>query len=272
MSKPQTIQGCLIILFLVLSQGLYAQEGHKMGTQDVTSYMASGKSSVSEPIENYQDLLTDELYGEDGVVNTDIHIPDPLYYFNYVMYSFNDGFYYCLLKPITTGYKHVTPAPVRSGIQNFFHNLLSPVRLVNNLLQGKIKSAGTEVEIFLINSTIGLLGFMTPAQDQFEIYTSDEDLGQTLGSYDIGDGFYLVLPFLGPSTLRDTIGIIGDSFLKPVSYIESVELAVGITAFDTVNRTSFTLGDYDILKKSALDPYQALKSVYIQNRYYKINH
>jgi len=197
-------------------------------------------------------------------------VADPLYYFNYAMYSFNDILYFALLKPIATGYKAIMPTIVRQGVNNFFYNLLFPVRFSNNLFQGEIKDAGTEIEIFLINSTIGVLGFGQVAQNEFGLKTSDEDLGQTFGSYSIGNGFYLVLPVLGPSTLRDAVGLAGDYFLKPINYVDSRELSFGITFYDTINSLSFHLGRYAAIKAAAIDPYVAIRNAYIQTREKKI--
>jgi len=199
-----------------------------------------------------------------------IEVADPLYYFNYAMYSFNDFLYFNALKPLASGYKKILPAAVRRGVRNFFHNLMFPVRLTNNLLQGKIEEAGREIEIFFINTTAGVAGFSQVAQNEFNLFTSNEDLGQTLGSYSIGDGFYIVLPVLGPSSLRDAVGRAGDYFLTPVNYVEPLELNLGIKALDTINAVSFRLGDYEILKKASFDPYTALKNAYFQNRREKI--
>lgn len=250
--------------------------------QNDKTLLAQSKQSISQKEESNEkpDMnLSDETLNEDS--DDDLFddfedstqsqvIADPLYYFNYAMYSFNDFLYFAALKPLATGYKAITPTIVRTGVFNFFHNLLFPVRFVNNLLQGKIRDAGTEVEIFLINTTIGVVGFAQVAQNEFDLYTSNEDLGQTLGSYSIGNGFYLVLPILGPSSLRDTVGLVGDYFLTPVNYVEPDYLKYGIKTFDVINATSFRIGDYEALKKASFDPYIALKDAYIQNRKKKI--
>ena len=193
-------------------------------------------------------------------------VADPIYYFNYAMYTVNDRVYFYLLKPIASGYKAVVPAPARKGIRNFFHNLLFPVRFVNNLLQGKLHQASDEIGIFLVNTTAGVLGFNQTAQKYLDMHTNTEDLGQTLGTYQITEGFYLVLPFFGPSTLRDTLGRAGDSLISPLNHVEPWELAWGLRTLDTVNQTSFRIGDYEDLKAASLDPYTALKNAYIQNR------
>ncbi len=215
-------------------------------------------SSDNEMLDDYQDS---------GKIQP---VSDPLYYFNYAMYTFNDVLYFAVLQPISSSYKVLTPPMFRKGVKNFFHNLFFPVRFVNNLLQGQVKDAGTEIEIFLINTTIGVLGFGQVAQNEFGLKTCDEDLGQTFGSYTIGNGFYLVLPVLGPSTLRDAVGLAGDSFLNPINYVDPWELSMGIKSYDTINSLSFRLGDYEALKAAAVEPYVAIRNAYIQNREKKI--
>lgn len=209
-----------------------------------------------------QDL--NELYAEAeaGVV----HVADPIEPFNRAMYHFNDKFYFWILKPVAQGYKFLVPTPLRTGVKNFFYNLITPVRMVNCILQGKFYSAGTEFTRFVINSTVGMLGFVDPAQNYPMLKAKEEDLGQTFGNYGIGNGFYIVWPFLGPSTLRDTVGMAGDLFLNPVNYVRPAEAALGITAYEKVNTTSFYIGDYEAIKEASLDPYSAIRNAYIQNR------
>ncbi len=210
-------------------------------------------------------LEVDDLFAEYESDKKEPTVPDPLYWFNYSMYHFNDKLYFWGLKPLAQGYKFVAPVELRRGINNFFYNILFPVRLVNNLLQGKIISAGQEFSIFMIN-TMGSLGFERIAQEKHGFKDSREDLGQTLGSYGLGQGFYLVLPFLGPSSLRDFAGTAGDYFLNPTGYIDSNEVKVGGTALDVINGTSLRIGDYEALKEAAFDPYIALKDAYLQLR------
>jgi phospholipid-binding lipoprotein MlaA len=117
---------------------------------------------------------------------------------------------------------------------------------------------------------VGVLGFGNPAKKYPELNPSEEDLGQTLGAYGIGNGLYIVWPILGPSTLRDSVGLVGDLLLNPVSYVEPTEAAIGITGYETVNDTSFKIGDYESLKKAAINPYEALRDAYIQHRKSKV--
>jgi len=246
---------------------LYVVPGTKQNDKIMLAQNRQPISNEKEPVDELDDDFFDEDFDDTKQIQ---QIADPLYYFNYAMYSFNDFLYFGALKPLATGYKAITPTIMRQGVNNFFHNLLFPVRFVNNFLQGKIKKAGIEVEIFLINSTIGIAGFGKVAQNRFDLYTSNEDLGQTLGSYSIGNGFYLVLPILGPSSLRDTLGLAGDYFLTPVNYVDPWELSLGIKSYGSINSLSFRLGDYEALKKAAFDPYISLKDAYIQNRNEKI--
>jgi len=164
----------------------------------------------------------------------------------------------------------VIPTPVRSGVKNFFYNLTAPIRMVSCILQGKGRAASAELTRFLINSTVGVLGFGNPAKRWPELNPSEEDLGQTLATYGIGNGFYIVWPILGPSTLRDSVGMVGDWFLNPVSYVEPTEAYLEIWAIEKVNETSFRIGDYESLKEAAIDPYVAFRNAYIQYRKKKV--
>ena len=213
-----------------------------------------------------KDLDTLYAEAEAGVV----HVADPIAPFNRAMFHFNDKFYFWVLKPVAKGYRYVAPAPLRISVKNFFYNLVTPIRLVNCLLQGKVSSAGTELTRFVINSTAGMLGFADPAHNYPQLKTKDEDLGQTFGKYGIGNGFYIVWPLLGPSTLRDTIGLMGDQFLNPVAYVQPAEAAFGISAFKRVNTTSLHIGAYEDIKEASIDPYSAIRDAYIQNRARKV--
>ncbi|MCG8564747.1 MAG: VacJ family lipoprotein [Desulfobacterales bacterium] len=211
-------------------------------------------------------VLEDDFSDEFAIPDNKAQVADPLYYFNYGMYVFNDKTYHWILEPTARGYKAVMPQVARVGIKNFFHNLVFPVRFVNTLLQGKWESAVDEVGIFLVNTTAGGLGFYQFAQNHLDVDTDDEDFGQTLGSWSLGEGCYLVLPFFGPTSLRDGVGSIGDIFLNPVTYVGEWEIKIGARALDSINGLSFHLGDYEALTEASLDPYEAIKAAYIQRR------
>ncbi len=197
-------------------------------------------------------------------------VADPLERVNRAFFVFNDKAYFWVMKPVAQGYRAVVPQDARVAVRNFFSNLGTPVRFANNLLQGKFKGAGTELLRLVINSTIGMAGFFDPAETGFHLEIRDEDLGQTFGRYGLGQGFYIVWPILGPSTARDTVGLAGDSFLDPVNYLADPWAATAVHAFKTENELSLSIGDYEDLKKSSLDPYAAVRDAYIQNREKKV--
>ena len=193
-------------------------------------------------------------------------ISDPLEPVNRFFFQFNDKIFLYLLNPVSKGYARTLPEDIRMCIGNAFHNIFTPIRLINNLLQGKIGDSGTELARFLINTTAGAGGLADPAKNIFDLQPTDEDLGQTLGSYGIGEGIYFVWPLLGPSNLRDTVGLIGDSFLSPLTYISDSSAAIGSRAGEMVNKTSLSLGQYEQFLESSFDPYIAMRDFYVQNR------
>jgi phospholipid-binding lipoprotein MlaA len=200
-----------------------------------------------------------------------VQVADPLYIWNKGMYHVNDKIYFWLLKPLSKGYRAITPVIFRIGVRNFFHNLTMPIRFVNCLLQGKGNEAASELTKFFINTTIGILGLGNPASQYPQLVVPDEeDLGQTFAKYGIGNGFYIVWPLLGPSTLRDSIGMFGDSFLYPVNYVTPAAVELSIRGLDVVNQTSFHIGEYEALKEASVDPYVAIRNSYLQYREKKI--
>jgi phospholipid-binding lipoprotein MlaA len=234
-------------------------------------------SEESIPFDPFDDDIEDYYGEEEESLET---VADPFVGLNRAMFAFNDKMYFWVLKPVATGYRWLVPTPARTGIKNFFYNLLAPVRLVNCLLQGKVKAAGGELGRFTINTTVGMLGFLDPAEAYPELNPPREDMGQTLGYHSVGNGFYIVWPFLGPSTLRDTVGSIGDWALNPFTFMQLIDVDGGALTSSTtnavaygvrvVNETSFRIGDYESLKNAALDPYEAFRDAYIQNRLSKI--
>ena len=193
-------------------------------------------------------------------------VSDPFEGFNRISFEFNDRFYFWILKPVAQGYSYIFPQDIRVVIRNFFRNLSTPIRMVNALLQGKFSGAATEVARFGINTTAGVLGLDDVAGREFHLESTNEDLGQTLGYYGVDNGFYVVWPFLGPSSLRDTVGFVGDIFLEPLDYIFKIETTASIRAYVLVNDVSLHLGEYEDLKESSIDPYVAVQDAYIQHR------
>jgi phospholipid-binding lipoprotein MlaA len=197
-------------------------------------------------------------------------IADPIEPLNRALFVINDKAYFWVMKPVARGYRAVVPEGVRLSVRNFFSNIGMPIRFVNNLLQGKIRNSGVELLRFGINSTAGIGGLFDPARNDFHLDPRDEDLGQTFGKYGLGHGLYLVLPILGPSSLRDAAGRAGDSFLDPVNHIGDTEVQIGAKAFKAENEVSLRIGEYEDLTKSALDPYVAVRDAYSQYRAKKV--
>ncbi len=201
---------------------------------------------------------------------------DPLSGYNRLMTTFNDKTFIYLVNPIAEGYAYVTPEPIRIGINNFFDNIMFPVRFSNNLLQLKFKNSLEELERFLINTLWGLGGVLDLATTELHIQAHNEDFGQTLGFYGVGEGIPIVLPFFGPSNLRDMVGIATDSVVSPLTITangdinykipNNFEQQVAIQSFNAINSTSLKLGQYESLKKDALDLYPFLRDIYAQKR------
>ena len=197
-------------------------------------------------------------------------IPDPLEPVNRAFFHFNDKLYFWVLKPVATGYKAVFEEELRVCFRNFFSNLLTPVRVANCLLQGEFKGAGNEAARFGINTTLGFFGFHDQGKEYFNIDKQDRDFGQTLWKWGAGPAFYINWPILGPSSLRDTAGFVGDALMDPQTYLLTWPVSIGLRSYKTVNETSLTIGDYEAIKKAALDPYVAVRDGYYQYRENKI--
>ena len=201
---------------------------------------------------------------------------DPLSGYNRLMTTFNDKVFLNIVVPVSKGYAYVVPETARTGIDNFFNNIMFPVRFTNNLLQLKFKNSLEELERFLINTLWGLGGFMDLATSELNIKAHKEDFGQTLGFYGVGEGIPVVLPLLGPSNLRDMVGLAGDNILSPISTLgeNTMEYKIpnnyleefGIKTFYVVNNTSLNPDQYETIKKDALDLYPFLRDIYSQAR------
>jgi phospholipid-binding lipoprotein MlaA len=194
-------------------------------------------------------------------------VRDPLRLLNRGLYTVNDRLYFWVLKPAARGYAWAVPQKVRRGIGNAFDNLGMPRRGVNCLLQGKAKGAATEVGRFVVNTTAGCLGFMDVADAHCGWQARDEDFGQTLGRYGVGYGFYLTLPVFGPSNPRDTVGLVVDTFLDPLTYLlQDLPARICVRAGSQINGTSLRLGEYEKTKEAALNHYVFLRESYTQHR------
>ncbi len=220
----------------------------------------------AKPADEYGDVTPEEV---ESAGAKEAHIADPIEPWNRAMYHVNDKLYFWVLKPVAQGYKAVVPEEFRGLFSNFYYNIKSPIRIVNNLLQGEPGYAGKELARFVINSTVGVGGLRDCAGECFGIKGREADFGQTLGKYGVGFGFYLVWPVLGPSSPRDTVGFVGDWALRPTTYLSSSffdPVTMGLYVHEAVNKTSFHIGDYETLKAAAIDPYIAIRDAYVQNR------
>ena len=195
------------------------------------------------------------------------------------IFKFNMGFDNAILEPIAKGYNKL-PEPIRNGTSNFTSNIATLLSIPNHVLQGNFKGAGDASASFLINTTIGIIGLANPAE-KLGLKAQKEDVGQTLGAYGIGTGCYFVLPILGPTTARDTIGMLADSIIDPFAHVTWREKELFGTSgnqFDYIAVKGTTAVDFradnatnfDSLEKNSIDLYASFKSLYLQNRENKI--
>ena len=191
-------------------------------------------------------------------------ISDPLERMNRTFFTFNDKLYHWVLRPVSKGYGTVAPKVVRQSFERLFANVKYPVRLVNNVLEGRLKSAGIETARFVVNSTVGVAGLFDPAA-RWNIKPQPADFDQTLAVYRIPTGIYLNWPFLGPSSVRGTFGLAGDTALSPITYLPNA-WPWGTAGVDKINMTSLHSDEYDDLMGATLDPYAALRSAYFESR------
>jgi phospholipid-binding lipoprotein MlaA len=218
-----------------------------------------------------EDEIQEEYTASNSIKEEKVEIADPLEPLNRAVHQFNDKLYFWALKPVAQGYKTVIPEPARIGVKNFFSNLAFPARFLSCLLQADFSGAATEAGRFTVNTIWGIGGFLDPSSGgELKLQKQDTDLGQTLGVWGVGQGFYIVWPILGPSSPRDTMSIAGDYFLYPVSYISPWYDWLAVRTYEEVNFTSLSIGDYEALKDAAIDPYIAFRDAYAQYRFKKI--
>ena len=195
------------------------------------------------------------------------------------IFKFNMAFDGAILEPIARGYNRL-PDPIKIGTSNFTSNIGTLLSIPNNVLQGNFQQLGHSVGSFVVNTSVGILGLFNPAE-KMGLKPHKEDVGQTLGSYGVGTGCYFVLPILGPTTVRDSFGLLADSFVDPFAHITIRErelLGTSGSAFDYFTVKGTTALDFradndknlEDLEKNSLDLYSSLKSIYLQDRENKI--
>jgi phospholipid-binding lipoprotein MlaA len=190
---------------------------------------------------------------------------DPIEGFNRKIFWFNDQVDTYVLVPVATGWEKITPARLRQSLSNFFQNLRFPIVAANNLLQGKLVNAASDVGRFAVNTTVGVLGFFDPASG-WGLEEHNEDFGQTLGYWGLPPGPYLVLPFVGPSDPRDTVGLAADSFSTVYPFFIDIVYTVSARTVDVVNARAVVLTDVEQAKEASLDYYAAVRNAYMQRR------
>lgn len=197
-------------------------------------------------------------------------VSDPFEPVNRSVFRFNDTVYRHVLRPFARGYEKAVPRLMRRGIGSFFDNLRFPVRFVSCVFQGRVDRSAAETGKFLVNSTVGIGGFIKVSDRIPELQVPAEDVGQTIGRWGVGHGPFIVIPVLGPSSVREVAGRVGDGFLTPTSwdFLDHYDWKVraGLQTADAVNGTPELLATYDSLRKAALDPYIAFRNGYIQYR------
>jgi len=247
-------------------------------------FVLSGCATKKTPQSQHPSIVqttssSDDIFDEfedEFDTSSSAQIFDPLEGYNRLMTQFNDKVYTFALEPIAQGYAKTLPEGLRVSIRNFGDHLKTPIRITNNLLQFKFKNSLQETGRFAVNTIFGLGGFFDPASTDLGWHKHDEDFGQTLGFYGFKEGFHVVLPFLGPSNLRDIIGLGGDTFMSPLTNLGHQHVAykipnntlesVGIKTMEVVNDTSLKLGQYESIKRDALDLYPFLRDAYTQYR------
>lgn len=198
---------------------------------------------------------------------------------NRAVFSFNMGLDKVVFKPVAKGYSYL-PNPIKTGIKNATNNVSYFVQIPNQFLQGKFKDGAKDTGRFLINTTIGIFGLFDPASKIGLSKNQNEDYGQTLGSWGVNHGCYVVLPVLGPTTLRDSVGKVGNVFLDPfyLSTVGNREMLLGNnlgdqtywgeTVLDKTNWRAENIKTFDDLEKNSIDLYSSVKSLYLQRRDY----
>ncbi len=243
---------------LLLAEKSLVSAGQMQASPRGDMWAQAGEDQEAESEDEY-----DDEYDDDEVEL----IADPMIGGNVQLYAFNDKMYFLVLKPVARVYGAILPEELRVGIVNFFYNIRFPVRFINCLLQGKVKKAGQETGQFFINTLWGLFGLGNVAAEFPSLQPSREDLGQTFAVWGFGFGDYIMLPFLGPSSVRDVLGRVGDTFLDPFWWLQiDTWTSIGIRAGEAINETSVRIGDYEALKEAALDPYVMIRNAYVQNR------
>ncbi|MDQ2076788.1 VacJ family lipoprotein [Marinimicrobium sp. ABcell2] len=227
--------------------------------------LAGGCASLEDDFAATADESSDHPDDIEPTVVAYREFRDPLEPVNRAVFAFNDVSYRYVFVPLARGYNRRVPAPVRQGFSNFFDNLQAPVHLINNLLQLEPRAAGANVARFGINTTVGILGFFDPADNWFGIEPADASLDDTLAKYGAGYGFYVVVPFLGPSSLRAGTSALVEGYFHPISYIVTDDgERIVIQGFDYFQDFAPEADGYVKMVEESDDPYLFIRNFYLQ--------
>jgi phospholipid-binding lipoprotein MlaA len=210
------------------------------------------------------DNPNDDYYSYDDYYGGSVY--DPIEPFNRAVFKFNQVLDTFLLRPVAKGYVTVVPEFGRDRVHNVLTNLNEPVDMLNGFFQGKPERGFTSLWRFIINSTLGVAGLFDFAGHNFGLARIDEDFGQTMGHYGAGSGFYLVLPVIGPSSARDTVGLVADILSNPLNYIDDDRYIYGRIGLTIVDSRSQNLDLLDEIYRTSVDPYATIRSGYLQRR------
>ncbi|UFH59074.1 MlaA family lipoprotein [Sulfurovum mangrovi] len=265
-----------LMVVLLAFQGCATKEvtpdtNHQQLKREVSTPDTLQSDNLDNQLSEVQTEGFEEEFSEEETSNA----IDPLSGYNRVMTSFNDKVMIYLIEPVADAYAFIVPQPARIGLSNAIDNIQFPVRFANNLLQLKFENSADELKRFIVNSTIGIGGLMDPATTYMNTPAHNEDFGQTLGHYGMGSGFHIVLPFVGPSNVRDLLGLTADAYISPLVYVKDLEKyripnnrdqTAGIYSVDFINKTSLHPGEYESFKKDAIDLYPFFRDTYEQKR------
>lgn len=276
METKECKKALLCLAGILLSAPLSAQpsgDEASDATSDIEATQAEAAESVEPNVIGFPEAEAEPNSAADSspgngnrfvATTSELVIADPLMPFNRVMHRFNDVSYRYVLIPLVNAYTSVTPDPVEQGIGNFFDNIKSPIYLVNHLLRGDIKGAGRDIGRFAINTTLGVAGFGDPATHWFGI---EEDLARasdTMAGYGVGYGFYLVLPFIGPSNARNGVGMFIDGQLNPIQYLVNSPEDTGVRIFDNFQEYGPRITSYSDLREQSEDLYLFMRNLHVQ--------
>ncbi|GAA5143121.1 MlaA family lipoprotein [Thalassotalea piscium] len=248
----QVIYTALLVVAVMLSSGCSSKQEH----------LAEATVTNEQPVKGPYEIAAEKNLP--SVVSYQAP-EDSLRFINEPIFNFNDTVYRYVLSPLANGYQKVVPKPVDNSIRNFFYNLREPLYAVNHLLQGEVVKSGKSLARVLMNSTIGLLGLFDPANSMMELTRDKTTFGETLASYGVGHGAYIVLPLLGPSDLRDTASLSFNYLAHPLNFISDEKAAQQLLLTDGIQAQIPILAKYPRVLNGVDNSYEFTRNLYMQS-------